>query len=134
MALPLFGGPRLIRPNVVLETQTETTDRDAAGGSVAVWTSRATGIRAMYTLVKGGRPGDFHAENERTGATFRAAAGTIGRADLRLKVTAVLDASLAFLVGTYWRVEATQNEPAGLGGLLPASDGAQCSNWEVLDA
>lgn len=96
-----------IRPNATARIEAKTTGRDAAGGVTETWATVVANVSLLISQTGGGRPGQWDGVPNRPHGTATGFDGSLGRADVRLVVTA------GFLAGKTLAVDDVAYHPGG---------------------
>lgn len=122
---PLF---RLLRANAVVAV--EAAASNPTGGTVNTWAVVADGVDVLVTQAGGGRDYASGLMTDRNTYSVAGVDPSLGRPDVRLRVTAV-GPGLAALDGRYLAVVSGVVHPAGAGGLLPPRVNLSCVVMET---
>lgn len=116
MARSLIFGNRLVRSNCTVTVQRATTAQAADGTTTeATWSNVATDVEVLASLEGGSRDGSYGTDNEREQGTISGASNYLDATNVRLKITDF--PTMPYYTNSYWRVNAVNRHPIGLGGL-----------------
>lgn len=121
----IFGPYHIVQSNAIVDVESYTTTRDrVGGGTIPTYTTTASSVDVLISLIKGDRAGAFMSDEDSGEMTVSGVEPLLNNDHARYKITAY--PTRPEMVGYYLRVKSVQGHPKSQNAFVPPIIRANC--------